>query len=51
MAVLAYNKPMTTIPAAAYKGHRFPLKLCAAHRCAIAHAVWLYFRFPLSYRQ
>src|SRR5436305_8131684 len=34
---------MTSSPAS-YKGHRF----CAE---IIAHAVWLYFRFPLSYRQ
>ncbi|CEF41628.1 hypothetical protein predicted by Glimmer/Critica [Acetobacter senegalensis] len=26
-----------------YKRHRFPSEL-------IAHAVWLYFRFPLSFR-
>ena len=35
---------MTTTPAASYKGHRFPPEI-------IAHAVWLTFRFPLSYRQ
>jgi putative transposase len=34
---------MTTTPAASYKGHRFPAEI-------ISHAVWLYFRFPLSYR-
>ena len=28
---------------AAYKGYRFPTEI-------ISHAVWLYFRFPLSYR-
>lgn len=28
---------------AAYKGYRFPAEI-------ISHAVWLYFRFPLSYR-
>ena len=39
-----YNKRMTTTPAGSYKGHRFPAEI-------IAHAVWLYFRFPLSYRQ
>ncbi len=32
-----------TTAACDYKGHRFPPDL-------IAHAVWLYFRFPLSYR-
>ncbi len=30
-------------PAVSYKRHRFPLQI-------IAHAVWLYFRFPLSLR-
>jgi putative transposase len=39
----AYNGGMTTAPAASYKGHRFPAEI-------IAHAVWLYFRFSLSYR-
>ena len=33
----------TTITAASYKGFRFPQDI-------IAHAVWLYFRFNLSYR-
>ena len=27
-----------------YKGHRYPVEI-------IAHCVWLYFRFPLSYRE
>jgi putative transposase len=44
MAAPLYNKRMTTTPAAPYKGHRFPAEI-------IAHAVWLTFRFPLSYRQ
>lgn len=30
-------------PVVRYKRHRFPA-------CVIAHAVWLYFRFPLSLR-
>ena len=30
-------------PAISYKRHRFPQQI-------IAHAVWLYFRFPLSLR-
>jgi putative transposase len=30
-------------PAPTYKRHRFPPEI-------IAHAVWLYFRFALSYR-
>lgn len=30
-------------PAVSYKRHRFPGEL-------ITHAVWLYFRFPLSFR-
>ena len=34
---------MTPSPTASYKGHRFPAEI-------IAHAVWLYFRFPLSLR-
>ncbi|QDH18089.1 IS6 family transposase [Swingsia samuiensis] len=32
-----------SIPPVSYKRHRFPREL-------IAHAVWLYFRFPLSFR-
>jgi putative transposase len=32
-----------TMPAASYKRHRFPPQI-------IAHAVWLYYRFPLSLR-
>jgi putative transposase len=39
-----HNRRMTTTSAALYKGHRFPAEI-------ITHAVWLYFRFPLSYRQ
>ncbi len=35
--------PMTTSPAALYKGFQFPQHI-------LAHAVWLYFRFNLSYR-
>ncbi len=34
---------MNTTPAASYKGHRFPHEI-------ISHAVWLYYRFSLSYR-
>jgi len=34
---------MTKTPSALYRGHRFPAEV-------IAHAVWLYFRFPLSLR-
>lgn len=34
---------MTTTPAAASTDHRFPAEI-------IAYAVWLTFRFPLSYR-
>jgi transposase-like protein len=29
---------------ASYKGHRYPLEI-------INHCVWLYFRFPLSFRE
>ena len=32
-----------TLPPVSYKRHRFPPHI-------IAHAVWLYFRFPLSLR-
>jgi transposase-like protein len=34
---------MTTAPFAADKGHRFSAEI-------ITHAIWLYFRFSLSYR-
>src|SRR3712207_544796 len=34
---------MTTPPCPSYAGHRFPAEI-------ISHAVWLYFRFPLSLR-
>jgi putative transposase len=35
--------PSPSIAALPYKGHRFPHEI-------IRHAVWLYFRFSLSYR-
>ena len=31
-------------PTASYKGHRYPVEI-------INHCVWLYFRFPLSFRE
>ena len=34
---------MNTLPPASFKRHRFPIEI-------ISHAVWLYFRFSLSYR-
>src|SRR3954470_25025903 len=34
---------MTTLASPSYAGHRFPAEI-------ISHAVWLYFRFPLSLR-
>jgi putative transposase len=34
---------MTTPASPSYAGHRFPAEI-------ISHAVWLYFRFPLSLR-
>jgi Transposase and inactivated derivatives len=34
---------MSKVPNSGYRGHRFPAEV-------IAHAVWLYFRFPLSLR-
>src|SRR3712207_4441181 len=36
-------KTSSSTAASPYKGHRFPQEI-------IAHAVWLYFRFSLSYR-
>jgi transposase-like protein len=33
----------TPSPSPSYKGYRFPAEI-------ISHAVWLYYRFPLSYR-
>lgn len=33
---------MDTVPS--YRGHRYPVEI-------ISHCVWLYFRFPLSYRE
>jgi hypothetical protein len=44
LATALYHGRMTTTAATLYKGDRFPAEI-------IAHAVWLYFRFPLSYRQ
>ena len=34
---------MNTLPPRSFKRHRFPIEI-------ISHAVWLYFRFSLSYR-
>jgi putative transposase len=34
----------TVAPASRYKNHRFPVEI-------ISHAVWLYFRFCLSFRE
>jgi len=34
---------MIKTPSPLYRGHRFPAEV-------VAHAVWLYFRFPLSLR-
>lgn len=33
-----------TTPMLSYKGHRYPVEI-------INHCVWLYFRFPLSFRE
>jgi hypothetical protein len=33
-----------TTPTPSYKGHRYPVEI-------INHCVWLYFRFPLSFRE
>jgi hypothetical protein len=39
-----HTRPMNTpVPTNRYKNHRFPPEI-------ISHAVWLYFRFCLSYR-
>ena len=38
-----YSSGMSTIQNSFYRGHRFPAEV-------IAHAVWLYYRFPLSLR-
>jgi putative transposase len=38
-----YHRRMNTPPSLSYKRHRFPGEI-------ISHAVWLYFRFSLSYR-
>ena len=38
-----YPDAMTTPVCPSYAGHRFPAEV-------ISHAVWLYFRFPLSLR-
>jgi putative transposase len=35
---------VVTAAASSYKGHRFPPEI-------IAHCVWLYHRFPLSFRE
>ena len=40
---LGYNGDSMNMPAVSYKRHRFPAEV-------IAHAVWLYYRFPLSLR-
>ena len=37
------SNPQTDVTTQHYKRHRFPAEI-------IAHAVWLYFRFPLSLR-
>jgi hypothetical protein len=38
--LMCYHSPMHTV---SYHRHRFPAEV-------IQHAVWLYFRFPLSFR-
>ena len=38
-----YQAGMTTPCSPSYAGHRFPAEV-------ISHAIWLYFRFPLSLR-
>ena len=44
---MAWSLPRSVVVAAAsswYKGHRYPPEI-------IAHCVWLYHRFPLSFRE
>jgi hypothetical protein len=41
--LVCHTRPMSTPPTNRYKNHRFPVEI-------ISHAVWLYFRFCLSYR-
>ena len=43
MAGSGYPARMTMLAPNRYVGHRFPPEI-------ISHAVWLYFRFPLSLR-
>jgi putative transposase len=43
LSVSLYFGVMNNVRHARYRGHRFPAEV-------IAHAVWLYFRFPLSLR-
>ncbi len=40
---LRHKRGVMNTPAISYKRHRFPPQI-------IAHAIWLYFRFPLSLR-
>jgi putative transposase len=41
--LMCHTRGMNTPPSNPYKNHRFPVEI-------ISHAVWLYFRFCLSYR-
>jgi hypothetical protein len=41
--LVCHTRPMSTPSTNRYKNHRFPVEI-------ISHAVWLYFRFCLSYR-
>ena len=38
------DRVVSSVSAVSYKGHRFPMEI-------INHCVWLYFRFPLSFRE
>ena len=39
-----WKNPWVSTATASYKGHRYPMEI-------INHCVWLYFRFPLSFRE
>jgi hypothetical protein len=44
MGVVTWEDRWVSTPTASYKGHRYPVEI-------INHCVWLYFRFPLSFRE
>lgn len=42
--VMVEGGPSVESASPSYKGHRYPVEV-------ISHCVWLYFRFPLSFRE